>query len=119
VADDHIAGEIGNEARRELRVALHADVAGRLRTAESGQSGGDEADRCVADRRLREEVVVKSRRGERSREQEDCVIGALRPGVAQHPAEMLAVRLDHAAVKVGMAWSLSVVFGDAKSFPDS
>jgi hypothetical protein len=43
---------------------------------------------------------------------------ALRPGVAQHPAEMLSTRLDHVAARVGMTQSLSPVMGDAKSVDD-
>jgi hypothetical protein len=46
------------------------------------------------------------------------VTGALKPGVAQHPAEMLLARLDHAAARVGMTRSLSLVGGGAKPVPD-
>jgi hypothetical protein len=46
------------------------------------------------------------------------VTGALRPGVVQHPAEMLSARLDHATVRVGMTRSLSLVVGDAKFVRD-
>jgi hypothetical protein len=118
VADDHVAGEIGNKASGEPGVALHVQVVGRRRSAESRQGGCDEADRCVADCRFGEKVVVESRGGECAGEQEDCVTGALRPDVAQHPAGMLPTRLDHAAARVDTTQTLSPVMGDAKSVDD-
>ena len=95
MANHDVAAEIGGEPARQRRVVLHAEVVRSRRTPESRQRGGHETDRCVAQLRLGQQVVVEDRAGERAGEQENCVIRARWPRLTHDPAEVLPACRAH------------------------